>query len=64
MTDVLVVQNTRIEGSGVLGTLLKTDGFNIRQVFAKNEKLPQNDASLLVILGGPESANEIGRAHV
>jgi GMP synthase (glutamine-hydrolysing) len=58
MTDVLVVQNTRIEGSGVLGNLLKNDGFKIRQVFAKNEKLPKNDASFLVILGGPESAND------
>lgn len=58
MTDVLVIQNTRIEGSGILGNLLKNDGFNIRQVFAKNEKLPQNDASFLVILGGPESAND------
>ncbi len=40
MTDVLVIQNTRIEGSGILGKLLENDGFNIKQVFAKNEKLP------------------------
>ena len=58
MKDVLVVQNTRIEDSGILGNLLKNDGFTIRQVFAKDEKLPQNDASVLVILGGPESAND------
>jgi len=58
MPDVLVVQNTRIEGSGILGNLLKNDGFKIRQVFAKDEKLPQNDASFLIILGGPESAND------
>ena len=58
MTDALIIQNTRIEGSGILGNLLKNDGFKIKQVFAKNEKLPQNDASLLVILGGPESAND------
>ena len=58
MTDALIIQNTRIEGSGILGNLLQNDGFKIKQVFAKNEKLPQNDASLLVILGGPESAND------
>ena len=58
MTDVLVIQNTRIEGSGILGKLLENDGFKIKQVFAKNEKLPQNDASFLIILGGPESAND------
>lgn len=58
MTDVLVIQNSRIEGSGILGKLLENDGFNIKQVFAKNEKLPQNDASFLIILGGPDSAND------
>lgn len=58
MTDVLVVQNTRIEGSGILGKHLENDGFKIRQVYAKTDKLPQNDASFLIILGGPESANE------
>jgi GMP synthase-like glutamine amidotransferase len=58
MTDVLVIQNSRTEGSGVLGKLIERDGFKIRQVFAKNEKIPQNDASFLVILGGPESAND------
>lgn len=58
MTNVLVVQNARIEGSGILGKLLQNDGFKIRQVFAKTDKLPRNDASFLIILGGPESAND------
>ncbi|HET6516959.1 MAG TPA: type 1 glutamine amidotransferase [Nitrosopumilaceae archaeon] len=58
MTDVLIIQNTRIEGSGILGNFLQSDGFKINQVFAKNEKIPQNDAQFLVILGGPESAND------
>lgn len=58
MTDVLVVQNTRIEGSGILGKHLENDGFTIQQVYAKTDKLPQNDASFLIILGGPESAND------
>ena len=58
MSDVLVIQNTRIEGSGILGELLERDGFKISQVFAKNEKLLQNNASFLVVLGGPQSAND------
>lgn len=57
MTNVLVVQNTRIEGSGILGKNLENDGFKIQQVYAKTDKLLQNDASFLIILGGPESAN-------
>ena len=58
MSQVLIIQNTRIEGSGELGELLQSDGFKIKQVNAKTEKLPQNDASFLIILGGPESAND------
>ena len=58
MSDVLLVQNTRIEGSGYLGELLKVDGYNITSVNAKHEKLPDNDFSLVVILGAPESAND------
>jgi len=58
MSDVLLVQNTRIEGSGYLGDLLKNDGFDITSVNAKNEELPKKDFSLVVILGAPESAND------
>ncbi len=58
MSDVLLVQNTRIEGSGYLGDLLKNDGFEIISVNAKNEELPKKDFSLVVILGAPESAND------
>ncbi|MHA7734497.1 type 1 glutamine amidotransferase [Nitrosopumilus sp. S6] len=58
MSDVLLVQNTRIEGSGYLGDLLKEDGFNITSVNAKHDKLPIKDFSLVVILGAPESAND------
>ena len=58
MSDVLLVQNTRIEGSGYLGELLHEDGFNITSVNAKHEKLPDKDFSLVVILGAPESAND------
>ena len=58
MSDVLLVQNTKIEGSGYLGDLLKNDGFEITSVNAKHEQLPKKDFSLVVILGAPESAND------
>ncbi len=58
MSDVLFVQNTRIEGPGYLGDLLKEDGFDIHSVNAKHEKLPEKEYSLVVILGAPESAND------
>lgn len=56
--SVLLVQNTKIEGSGHLGELLKQDGFEICSVNAKHEKIPEEDYSLVVILGAPESAND------
>lgn len=58
MSDVLLVQNTRIEGSGFLGDLLKQDGYEINSVHAKTEKIPEKNYSLIVILGAPESAND------
>ena len=58
MSEVLLVQNTRIEGSGYLGTLLEDDGFDIQSVIAKNELIPKKQFSLVVILGAPESAND------
>ena len=45
MSDVLLVQNTRIEGSGYLGELLEQDGFQITSVNAKHEKLPDKNYS-------------------
>ena len=58
MSDVLFIQNTRIEGSGYLGNLVEEDGFKIQSVYAKQESLPEKDFSLIVILGAPESAND------
>jgi len=58
MSDVLLVQNTRIQGSGYLGDLLKADGFNITSINAKPDKLPNKDFSFVVILGAAESAND------
>ena len=58
MSKVLVIQNTRIEGTGYLGELLTQDGFTIHSVNAKHEKLPEKNYSLVVILGAPESVND------
>ena len=58
MSDVLLVHNTRIEGSGYLGELLENDGFHITSIHAKHEKIPEQHFSLIVILGAPESAND------
>ena len=58
MSDVLLVQNTRIEGSGYLGELLSNDGFDITSINAKHETIPNKKFSLVVVLGAPESAND------
>ena len=58
MSNVLLIQNTKIEGSGHLGELLKNDGFEITSVNAKHESHPKTDFSMVVILGAPESAND------
>ncbi len=59
MTDVLILQNSKIEVSGVLGTLLESDGFSIRTIFAKEEKIPSENFSLVIVLGAAESANDL-----
>ena len=41
-----------------MGDILKEDGFDITSVNAKYEKLPEENFSLVVILGAPESAND------
>lgn len=58
MTEFLVIQNTKIEGIGTLGDLIRTDGFDITTVLAKNEKIPQAKPDAIIILGAPESAND------
>jgi hypothetical protein len=37
MTDVLVLQNSKIEGPGILGNLLESDGFTIRTIYTKKD---------------------------
>ncbi len=58
MSEVLVIQNTRIEEIGYLGELLTEDGFVIHSINAKHEKLPDKNYSFVMILGAPESAND------
>lgn len=58
MSDVLVVQNARLEGPGTIGDLLRADGFKLQTVFAKKEKIPPLDHLMVLVLGAPESAND------
>ena len=58
MDDVLVIQNTNIEGLGLFGHLLESDGYSIETIQAKQEKIPTKKYSLLIILGAPESVND------
>jgi GMP synthase-like glutamine amidotransferase len=58
MTKVLVLQNSKIESIGTLGNLLESDGFSLQTVYAKEEKIPTEGFSLLVVLGAAESAND------
>ena len=58
MSEILVIQNTKIEGIGLLGELLKKDGFEIKTVIAKNEAIPDTRPDAIIILGAPESAND------
>ncbi|MEX0763835.1 MAG: type 1 glutamine amidotransferase [Nitrosopumilaceae archaeon] len=58
MSEILVLQNARYEGLAGLGKLLEEDGFNTKIVFAKQEKIPDLDSSVIIILGASESAND------
>ena len=56
--QVLVVQNAPLEGSGMLATLLGNDGYGLRVVQAWREQIPTGDWPLVVVLGGPQSADD------
>ena len=58
MTDILVLQNSKSEGLSSLGRLLEEDGFRTKIVFVKEENIPKQDFSALIVLGAPESAND------
>ena len=58
MTKFLVIQNTKNEGIGVLGELLRKDEIDINTVLAKSEEIPDINPDAIIILGAPESAND------
>jgi GMP synthase (glutamine-hydrolysing) len=58
MSKFLVIQNTKIEGIGVLGELLREDCVDIKTVLAKSEEIPDIKPDAIIILGAPESAND------
>ncbi len=58
MSEFLIIQNAKLEGIGLLGKLLKDDGFKTKTIIAKNEKISQIKPAAIIILGGPESAND------
>lgn len=58
MSEILVIQNAKYEGLGVLNDLLKKDRFITKTIFAKTEPIPLSNPSAMIILGAPESAND------
>ena len=58
MSKVLVIKNAGLEGPGTIGDLLESDGFELQTIFAKKEKIPVLDHSMVLVLGAPESAND------
>ncbi len=58
MADALIIQNSEIEGPGNLGRILADDGFDVHTVDAKSGPIPARPHDLLVVLGGPQSAND------
>ena len=58
MTRALVLQNSPLEGPGLLGSLLEDDGFELHTVDARLGSIPHEGFELLVALGAPEGAND------
>lgn len=58
MSKVLVIKNAGLEGSGTVGDLFESDGFELEIVSAKKEKIPALDHLAVLILGAPQSAND------
>jgi len=58
MSDILVIQNSNLEGLGNLKHHFESDGFKLKTILATNEKIPQDNFSALIVLGAPESAND------
>ena len=49
MTEILVIQNAAIEGIGQLGKMLESDGYTLKTINAKQEKIPQKKFPFLII---------------
>src|SRR5574338_1496483 len=58
MSKVLVIKNAGLEGPGMFGELLKSDGFDLQIISAKKEKIPPPHHDMVLVLGAPESAND------
>ncbi len=58
MSVILILQNSPLEGPGLLGSLLRDDGFDLHTVDARHGKFPSEMFDGLVVLGGPQSAND------
>lgn len=56
--DVIVVQNSAVEGPGLLGELLCSDGFTLDVVHARRQKIPESSCAMCIILGAQQSAND------
>ncbi len=57
MSDILVLQNSQLEGIGTLGRMMEHDGFELDVIDAKRT-IPDRMYGVLVVLGGPQSAND------
>lgn len=58
MARALILQNSPLEGPGLLATLLEDDGYSVDIVDARRGGLDRSGFGLLVALGGPEGAND------
>ena len=63
MARALVLQNSPLEGPGLLAGLLEDDGHELDIVDARRGGLDRSGFGLLVVLGGPEGAND-GLPHL
>lgn len=58
MSRILVLQNSTLEGPGLLGRMLKDDGFDLHTIDARHGRIPPEEFDGLLVLGGPQSAND------
>jgi len=58
MARALILQNSPLEGPGVLRGLLEGDGHSVDVVDARRGGLDRSGFGLLVVLGGPQGAND------